>query len=197
MAKFSPGFQHLALPCVAAACHFYFGYKVVGHENIPEGGCVICPNHSDVIDPPLVSAAIGNSHELRLMAKKELFSSAFFGNLITWLGAFPVDRDRADITAIKTALQAVKDGKKLIIFPQGTRDAAEGEAKEGAAMLAVRTRAPIVPVYVTEHKHFRTRAKVIFGEPFTPDPKTKDYAAVSEDILRRIYALRDQYDGDR
>lgn len=191
MAKFHPVFQHIALPCVSAALHGYFGFKVIGRENIPAGGCVICPNHSDVIDPPLVSAAMGNSHRIRLMAKKELFSSRSFGNLITWLGAFPVDRDRADITAIKTALQAVKDGCKLIIFPQGTRDAAEGETKEGAAMLALRTRAPIVPVYVTEHKKFRTHAKVVFGEPFQPDPKTRDYAAVSEDILRRIYALRE------
>ena len=190
MAKYHPFFQHLALPCVSAALHVYFGFTVVGRENIPAGGCVICPNHSDVIDPPLVSAAMGNPNCIRLMAKKELFSGRFFGNLITWLGAFPVDRDRADITAIKTALQAVKDGRKLIIFPQGTRGAGEGEAKEGAAMLAVRTRAPIVPVYVTEHKKFRTHAKVIFGKPFLPDPKTRDYAAVSEDILRRIYALR-------
>lgn len=192
MAKYQPWFQHLALPCVAAALHIYFGYKVIGRENIPEGGCVICPNHSDVIDPPLVSAAMGNSHRIRLMAKKELFSGGFFGGLITWLGAFPVDRDRADITAIKTALQAVKDGRKLIIFPQGTRGASEEDAKDGAAMLALRTRAPIVPVYVTENKRFRTRAKVIFGKPFQPDPKTRDYAAVSEDILRRIYALREE-----
>lgn len=190
MAKYHPYFQHIALPCVSAALHLYFGYKVIGRENIPEGGCVICPNHSDVIDPPLIAAAMGNSHRIRLMAKKELFSSKFFGGLITWLGAFPVDRDRADITAIKTALQAVKDGRKLIIFPQGTRDAKEGDAKEGAAMLALKTKAPIVPVYVTEHKHFRTRARVVFGKPFLPDPKTRDYAAVSEDILRRIYELR-------
>ena len=128
MAKYHPVFQHIALPCVSAALHLYFGYKVIGRENIPEGGCVICPNHSDVIDPPLVAAAMGNSHRIRLMAKKELFSGKFFGGLITWLGAFPVDRDRADITAIKTALQAVKDGRKLIIFPQGTRDAKEGDA---------------------------------------------------------------------
>ncbi len=191
MAKFHPIFQHLALPCVAFALHLYFGYKVIGHENIPEGGCVICPNHSDVIDPPLVSAAIGNPIRIRLMAKKELFQGKFFGRLIAWLGAFPVDRDRADITAIKTALQAVKDGNKLIIFPQGTRGGGEHEAKEGAAMLAVRTRAPIVPVYVTENKTRRCRAVVIFGKPFQPDPKTRDYAAVSEEILRRIYALRE------
>lgn len=51
MAKFHPLFQKIALPCVSAAFHIYCGYRVTGRENVPEGGCVICPNHSDVIDP--------------------------------------------------------------------------------------------------------------------------------------------------
>ncbi len=190
MAKFHPLFQKIALPCVAAAFHIYCGYKVTGRENIPAGGCVICPNHSDVIDPPMVAAAMGNRYPIRVMAKKELFGGGFFDGLITWLGAFPVDRSRADITAIKTALKAVKDGKKLLIFPQGTRGAGENSAKEGAAMLALKTKAPIVPVYITENKGFRTHARVIIGKPFLPDPQQKDYAALSEEILHRIYALR-------
>ena len=192
MAKFHPLFQKIALPCVSAAFHIYYGYRVTGRENVPEGGCVICPNHSDVIDPPMAAAAIGNKFTIRAMAKKELFSGGFFDRLITWLGAFPVDRSRADITAIKTALTAVKEGNKLLIFPQGTRGAGENEAKEGAAMLAVRTKSPIVPVYITEKKRFRTHARVVIGKPFLPDPKTKDYAAVSEEILHRIYALREE-----
>lgn len=190
MAIFHPKFQWLAIPFISLAFHMHCGYKVIGRENIPEGGCVICPNHSDVIDPPLVAAAMGNKHSIRIMAKKELFKGKFFGNLITWLGAFPVDRSRADITAIKTALQAVRNGDKLLIFPQGTRDAGEGEAKEGAAMLAIKTKAPIVPVYVTENKGFRTHAHIVFGKPFYPDSSSKNYQAVSDDILQRIYALK-------
>lgn len=124
--------------------------------------------------------------------KRNYSAGGFFDRLITWLGAFPVDRSRADITAIKTALTAVKEGNKLLIFPQGTRGAGENEAKEGAAMLAVRTKSPIVPVYITEKKGFRTHARVVIGKPFLPDPKTKDYAAVSEEILHRIYALREE-----
>ena len=108
------------------------------------------------------------------------------------LGAFPVDREGADITAIKTALSSVKAGQKLIIFPQGTRGAAEGETKKGAAMLAVKSRAPILPMYITEGKGFRCRATVVIGEAFTPDPKTKEYGALADDILRRIYALKEK-----
>ena len=55
-------------------------------------------------------------------------------------------------------------------------------------MLAVKTRAPILPMYITEGKRFRCRATVVIGKPFTPDPKQKDYGLIADDILRRIYA---------
>ena len=158
-----------------------------------EGGCVVCPNHIQLSDPPFAAVALSHRTPLRLMAKKELFQgNKLFAWLIAALGAFPVDREGADITAIKTALSSVKAGQKLIIFPQGTRGAAEGETKKGAAMLAVKSRAPILPMYITEGKGFRCRATVVIGEAFTPDPKTKEYGALADDILRRIYALKEK-----
>lgn len=67
------------------------------------------------------------------MAKKELFQgNKLFAWLIAALGAFPVDREGADITAIKTALSSVKAGQKLIIFPQGTRRRGRGRDQEGS-----------------------------------------------------------------
>ena len=185
-------FQWLAIPFVALAYHIHFGYKIIGRENIPEGGCVVCPNHVQLSDPPFAAVAIGHNIPLRLMAKKELFRKPAFARLIAALGAFPVDREGTDITAIKTALGAVREGKKLIIFPQGTRGAAEGETKKGAAMLAVKTRAPILPMYISENKHFRCKATVVIGKPFMPDAKEKDYSVIADDILRRIYELKEQ-----
>lgn len=190
MLKFSPRFQHIALPFVAAAFHLYYGYRVIGRENIPEGGCVVCPNHTNVSDPPLAAAALTNRHSICIMAKVELFSIRFLGPLITVLGAFPVDRGKADITAIKVALKSVKEGRKLLIFPQGTRRAGEDDAKEGAAMLAVKSRAPVLPVYITENTGFRCKKTIVIGKPFYPESNGKDYAAVATDILHRIYALR-------
>lgn len=190
MPKFHRWFQRLALPFVQLAFHIHFKLRIIGRENMPEGGCVVCPNHNHNSDPPLAACGISNRYGIRIMAKKELFEVRGLNRLITWLGAFPVDRSRADLTAIKTALQAVKDGNKLIIFPQGTRGAGENEAKDGAAMLALKTKAPIVPVYITEKKKKHGRVYVIVGKPFQPDPKSKDYAALSHEIMHRIYALR-------
>ena len=194
MAKFHQWFQTLALPFVELSFHIYFGLRVIGRENLPEGGCVVCPNHTQNSDPPIAATAISNRHKMMCMAKKELFAIKGLGPLITWLGAFPVDRSRADLTAIKTALKTVKDGKKLIIFPQGTRGAGEDEAKDGAAMLAMKTKAPIVPMYISENKKFRSHVTVIIGKPFLPDADSKDYSALSREILHRIYALRPEED---
>lgn len=190
-AKYHRWFQRIAIPVIEFAFHIYFGLKIIGRENIPEGGCVVCPNHVQLSDPPMAGVAISGSTPFRIMAKKELFAKKGLGRLITWLGAFPIDREGIDITAIKTALGAVKAGQKLIIFPQGTRGAGEDEAKNGAAMLAVKTKAPILPMYISEEKGFRTHVKIIIGKPFMPDSKQKDYSVVSEDILHRIYALKD------
>ena len=107
------------------------------------------------VRPPFAAVALRHRTPLRLMAKKSCSRKKLFAWLIAALGAFPVDREGADITAIKTALSSVvRAGQKLIIFPQGTRHAAEGETKKGAAMLAVKTRAPILPMYITEGKGF-------------------------------------------
>ena len=191
--KFHRWFQWFAVPFVALGFHIYFGYKVIGRENIPEGGCVVCPNHVQLSDPPFAAVALGHQTPLRLMAKKELFEgNKLFAWLIAALGAFPIDRAGADITAIKTALGAVREGRKLIIFPQGTRGASEGETKKGAAMLAVKTRAPILPMYITENKGVRCKATVVIGEPFRPDANEKDYGVIADDILHRIYALKEK-----
>lgn len=191
--KYHRWFQKIAIPFVALYLHVTIGFHVKGRENIPEGGCVVCPNHVQNLDPPFAAVGITNKYPVRLMAKKELFEKKqWFARLISALGAFPVDRAGTDITAIKTALGAVKLGQKLIIFPQGTRDAKEGETKKGAAMLAVKTRAPIVPMYISENKHRRSHATVIIGKPFYPEAGQKDYGIIADDILKRIYALKDE-----
>ncbi len=190
--KYHRWFQWLAIPFIALAFHIHFGYTVKGRENIPDGGCVVCPNHVQLSDPPFAAVALGHRTPLRVMAKKELFQNKALSWLISALGAFPINREGVDITAVKTALGCVKDGCKLIIFPQGTRDAHIGETKKGAAMIAVKTRAPVLPMYISESKTFRCRAKIVIGKPFLPDPKEKNYEAIANDILKRIYALKEQ-----
>lgn len=193
--KFQRWFQYLAIPIVNVYDHIKYDYHVVGRENIPNGGCVVCANHSQWADPVLVATAMGNKHNFAAMGKKELFEIKGLAPLITALGCFPVDRDGgADINAIKQSLRAVKDGRKLLIFPEGGTHHKEGDpAKLGAARIALKTRAPILPMYISENKKFRSKVYVVIGKPFVPEPtRSKEgYQALADDIMDRIYALKE------
>ena len=192
--KYNRTFQALAIPIVNVYDHLKYNYHVIGREKVPDGGCVLVANHTQWADPVLVGTALGNQYPLVAMAKKELFQIKLLGPLISALGAFPVDRGTADIGAIKTSLKAVKEGKKLLIFPEGgTKHKAGDEAKVGAAMIAARTGAPIVPIYISENKKFRSKVYVAFGDAHIPEKtKSKDgYRAIADDMMRRIYALKE------
>lgn len=192
--KYNRTFQALAIPIVNVYDHLKYNYRVIGREKVPDGGCVLVANHTQWADLVLVGTALGNQYPLVAMAKKELFQIKLLGPLISALGAFPVDRGTADIGAIKTSLKAVKEGKKLLIFPEGgTKHKAGDEAKVGAAMIAARTGAPIVPIYISENKKFRSKVYVVFGDAYIPEKtKSKDgYRAIADDMMRRIYALKE------
>lgn len=192
--KYNRTFQALAIPIVNVYDHLKYNYHVIGREKVPDGGCVLVANHTQWADPVLVGTALGNQYPLVAMAKKELFQIKLLGPLISALGAFPVDRGTADIGAIKTSLKAVKEGKKLLIFPEGgTKHKAGDEAKVGAAMIAARTGAPIVPIYISENKKFHSKVYVVFGDAYIPEKtKSKDgYRAIADDMMRRIYALKE------
>ena len=192
--KYNRTFQALAIPIVNVYDHLKYNYHVIGREKVPDGGCVLVANHTQWADPVLVGTALGNQYPLVAMAKKELFQIKLLGPLISALGAFPVDRGTADIGAIKTSLKAVKEGKKLLIFPEGgTKHKAGDEAKVGAAMIAACTGAPIVPIYISENKKFRSKVYVVFGDAYIPEKtKSKDgYRAIADDMMRRIYALKE------
>lgn len=192
--KYHRRFQWLAIPFVTLYDHIKYRYHVIGRENIPEGGCVVVANHTQWADPTMVATALGNKYDFAAMAKKELFEMGPLGPLITALGAFPVDRERADINAIKQSLKAVKDGRKLLIFPEGTTRHQEGDAvKEGAARIALKTGAPVLPIYISENKKFRSDVYVVIGEPFTPEPtRSKEgYRRLADEMMQRVYALKE------
>ena len=121
--------------------------------------------------------------------------------IIGWIlrhgGIFGVKRGQADVAAVRTAMKYLKDGEKLLMFPEGTRhlDGEFGDAKTGAAMLAVRTGVPIVPVYLPAEKRWFRFTPVAFGEPYHPKVAgrkgtTEEYRAIAEDLMERIEALK-------
>ena len=91
--------------------------KAIGRENIPEGGAIICPNHTSASDPFFVVFAFKRRHVMRAMAKKEVMNIPFVGWILGKAGVFGVDRGAADIGAVKTALRFLKEGQGIIPVP--------------------------------------------------------------------------------
>lgn len=170
--------------------------RVVGRENIPEGAVVICPNHTSWVDPFYVVFAFGRKYPLRAIAKIQIMRVPIVGWVLDKAGVFGVDRGAADIKAVKTALKTLKDGNRLLIFPEGTRvhEGEEVEAKTGAAMFATRTGVPLMPVYIQRKKKLFRRNVVVIGQPYSPEfagrkPTPDELDIIANDLMSRVRGL--------
>lgn len=153
----------------------YYGFynvHVEGRENLPDGGYIIASNHRSYADPPILAVTSGCS-KFSFVAKEELFRNRFFGWLIRKLGAFPVSRGKGDLSVIDDSVSRIKDGRRLVIFPEGTRSKTGkvGRGKTGVALIAARADVPVVPAgIIFEGKlHFRSRITVRYGKPINAD----------------------------
>lgn len=184
--------------------------SVEGMDRLPRSGVLLCPNHSSDWDPVMVALMLPVNYRLHIMAKEELFRNPILGWALRKVGAFPVSRGSNDIQSVKIAMQALKSGDNLLMFPEGTTirggvgyaDGLPPHAHGGAAMIGLRTGAKLVPVFVDgEKKPFR-RTRIIFGEPYQPQITGKHGTAeevqkVADEVLAAAYALGGQAVGGK
>lgn len=140
--------------------------KVIGKENFPqEGGVLLCTNHIDNLDPPVVGMTC--PRPVHFMAKEELFEAPILKGLLPKINAFPVKRGMSDRQALRNALSLLKSGKVVGLFPEGTRstDGVLQKGLAGAGFFALRGEAVVMPcAIIGPYKPFR-RLKVIYGKP--------------------------------
>ena len=181
-------------------CRILFGYKLHGGDRVPaEGPLIIASNHGQYADPVLVCVAV--PRRLQWMAKKQLFVFPF-RTFFRFIGSFPVDREGGGRGAIRAALAFLAEGWALGIFPEGTHrgDEASKQAKSGAVVLAARSGAPVLPVYVGRlpgpaSRLRGQRLRIFVGEPIDLDPALRGgaaYRAAADEIMRSIYNLPKQ-----
>ena len=159
---------HLVQILLTIPVRFCFPAKFVGKENIPKGPCIIASNHTSNLDAVLL--AVHTWEKKFYLAKKELFKCKLFGSILKCVGAVKIDRQETDVGAIKNCMRLLKNGKKLVIFPEGTRnhndDMQLGQVKHGVAMFAIKAKVPIVPMFITKKPRFWRKTKVVIGKPF-------------------------------
>ncbi|MDR1014468.1 MAG: 1-acyl-sn-glycerol-3-phosphate acyltransferase [Coriobacteriales bacterium] len=189
-----------------------FRYKAYGLEvldALPKGtGFIVVGNHRSYLDPVFVMSVL-KPRVIRFLAKEE-FTSALpaLARIVAWVGAFPVKRNTADMSAIKRAVRMLKRGEPVGIFPEGTRIRSEGQVPvyhEGAALVAQLAKAPVIPVRLwnTERicppgkRLFRCpKVTLRFGEPLSLDeerfaalPKNERHAAFTQAVMERVYGM--------
>ena len=110
---------------LAQILRLLYRIEVKGLKNLPRNGVLLCPNHASDLDPVLIGICLPINYRLHFMAKEELFQNRLFGRILRALGAFPVNREGADIQAVKTAMKVIHEGENLLIFPEAFRSSAK------------------------------------------------------------------------
>lgn len=149
-----------------------FRIEIKGLENIPDDqGVIIAPNHISNWDPFLV-VGFFPVLPLKIMSKAELFKIPVLSSILKAVGAFPINRGDADITAVKTALRYLKTNHKLLVFPHGTRIKPDMDVsvKEGVILIALQSRKNIVPAYISGSYKIGRKLTLTYGEPLDLSP---------------------------
>jgi len=168
---------------------------VIGEGNIPkEGPVLLAANHKSLHDPPAVGISV--KREMSFFAKSELFENKLFGAAIRNLNAIPVNRGKGDRAALKTSIEALKEGRMLLMFPEGTRNKTGKDdltpLQEGASFIAMSAKAPIVPVAIRGSYKYKNGVTIIFGQPIYTKQlreegyKRKDITKILENNLNNL-----------
>jgi len=183
----------------------YYSMEVEGADRVPaDGPVVLTPNHESMWDVPLLVVAC--PRPIVFMAKQGVFDRWYKAAFFRALGGFPVERGARDLRAMKKALAAVRAGKVLCLYPEGTRNFGKELLPflPGAAWIAVAEGAPVVPVGIDGTGDIwprgsrgprRAKVRITFGEPIevererAPNLRRARAAELTQELRSRVEAL--------
>ncbi|MFH1457927.1 MAG: lysophospholipid acyltransferase family protein [Candidatus Omnitrophota bacterium] len=175
-------------------CHL----KVRGEEHIPKkGGFILAANHVSFLDPLALGAVC--PRKMNYMARHDLFSRPVLGWWLFQIGAFPVKRNSADLSALKEAMRCVKKGRGLLLFPEGSRqsESLTANPQAGIGFLAAKLGCPVIPAFVKGSEmalpkgaRFLKSAKITvhFGQQILIE-RRMPYQDIAQLIMARIRHL--------
>ncbi len=169
-------------------------------------GYLVACNHESFIDPPMVGIAFDEG--IHFLARKSLFRRWPMGAILRSWCSIPVDQGRPDFTSLKTIIRLLKEGKKVLIFPEGTRswDGTLGPGQPGVGLVIAKSGAPVLPARIFGAREALPRGAkwvrrkpvtVVFGQPMDlgEDGGGKaagrtDYQRLSDEVMAAIGRLR-------
>ena len=164
-----------------------------------EGPCILLGNHQCWVDPVYV-ALITRHMQLRFLGKKELAPNKFMKKLTELLHMTTVGRGESDLAAMRSCMRILKDGHALVIFPEGTRHQPSlmHHVETGAAVLALRAKVPMIPVYIHGKPSPFRRVDVYVGAPmdnadlYAEGPNMETAGKLASRIRDTYFAMRDE-----
>lgn len=142
-------------------------YKFFGERKIKDGACVYICNHYTVFDP--IYPARTTWEGIHFVAKRPIFEMPIIGPLAKKVKAISANRDGSDVRTLMNCLKCLKNGEKICIFPEGTRNKTQEVMLpfyQGAAIMAIKAKAPIVPMLIYGKPRVFRRTHIIVGKPF-------------------------------
>ena len=170
---------------------------VYGRQNLRvKGKAIFIANHRSMWDPLIL--ALVSPRNIHFMAKKELFASKLGTFFFRSLYAFPVNRRNVDLQSLKNALKVLDKGEVFGIFPEGKRAVTDSldEFEKGAAFLAIRSGAPVIPIYIHPDTSRQVRPVMLVGKPIDVSSivatanKSSLIEVVTDELADSIDALR-------
>lgn len=153
----------------------------------PKGAAVVVCNHVGQLDPFLIDCFFW-SRRVYFLASKQVMQKPVAGALLRGMGCISIDRENADLDAVRSSVELLKGGNLLGVFPQGGIRTELTQIRGGAILIALRAGVPIIPMYTARRKRFFERRLLIVGEPFDlREYCTKKFPGVAD--IERLSAL--------
>ncbi|NLM14412.1 MAG: 1-acyl-sn-glycerol-3-phosphate acyltransferase [Clostridiaceae bacterium] len=191
-------FRRMARAVAWLYIRLFYRLSFTGLENVPAGGpAILVANHTGGGDILAIHTAI--KPWIHWVAKKELFKHKLFGTVLLKLGCIPVDRKKADLTAAREIVSALRNNQIVGVFPQATRVRPDRipyvVPHSGAIRFAIKTESPILPVGISAPFRLGGSVRIVFGKPINlrmPADSLNDADLIdglAVDVMRKVYAL--------
>ena len=175
-------------------------FKIYGKYKLEPGACIFVSNHYTMTDPAYILGATNDG--IRFMAKKELETKPVIGTVAKWVKCVFVNRDGNDVRALLDCFKILKNGEKLAIYPEGTRNKTDEpilDFKHGASAMSIKTKTPVVPIVIYSKPKPFHRAHILMGKPiefseyYDKKPTETDFAAADEKLRALMLTMKAEH----
>lgn len=160
------GFINLLRFTVAPIHYILRPYRYFGNKKVKDGACIYVSNHYDYFDPVFV--AMTTWEGVHFVGKREIFEASIMGGVARKAKAISVNRDGNDVRGLLDCFKCLKNGDKICIYPEGTRNKTDEEMlpfRHGAAVMAIKCKVPIIPIVIYKKPRLFRRTDILIGDP--------------------------------